>query len=142
MNPSELAGILLREQESIIQIWLEKIAATPSLTALPMTPVLRRDHGHQILGDVALRLRGERTIRAADAAERYSAGRIELGYTPEMETEELMLLILAARDVVAAKSNPADLLPVLTELFAAAHQAVVTAVRLRPPGPLNPALAS
>lgn len=142
MNPSELAEILLREQETIIQLWLKKITAAPSLAALPMTPVLRRDHAHQILGDVALRLRGERTIRATDAAERYAAGRIELGYTPEMEAEELMLLTLAAREVVAAESDPADLLPMLTELFAAARRAVVTAIHRPPQGPLNPALAS
>lgn len=138
MHHPEFADALLQQQEAIIQSWLEKIAATPSLAALIMTPVLRRDHAYQLLGDVALRLRGDRTIRASSAAQRYAEHRAQLGYTPEMDAQELALLALVARNAVAAQTGRDDLLPLLTELLAEAHHAVVVAVRLEPPASTSP----
>lgn len=129
MDTAKVATTLVEKREDIIQRWLKKVVAHPVLAAVPLTPVLRRDHAGLLLAEIADRLRGRPSLRVSDPAVHFAQERLALGYTPEMEAIELALMIEAADEVLAEEHDANDRLAAVAELLGLAHRALETAVR-------------
>jgi hypothetical protein len=93
--PTEsVAQIIEREQQNIINEWLQKVEAQPDLAAIPISVQERTEHLPRLLHDVAARLNSKTGAKASIsvAAGHHGARRREQGYSATMVIEESRIL--------------------------------------------------
>jgi CheY-like chemotaxis protein len=92
----DVATILERTKEDIIEDWFALVQCESSLTQVPLSHEIRCGHLPQIFSDIILRLRSHRALGskelASPAAARHGADRREQGYTAAMMVQESRIL--------------------------------------------------
>jgi hypothetical protein len=89
-----VADILERHLDAVIQEWLERVEKEPDLAAIPLNFEDRTGHLPQLLRDVIVRLRLDDGTKApiSQAAAHHGDLRAQQGYTVAMAVEESRLL--------------------------------------------------
>jgi hypothetical protein len=89
-----VADILERDLDAVIQEWLDRVEKEPELVAIPLNFEERTGHLPQLLQDVIVRLRLDDGTKApiSQAAAHHGDLRAQQGYTVAMAVEESRLL--------------------------------------------------
>ena len=89
-----VADILERDLDAVIQEWLDRVEKEPELVAIPLSFEDRTGHLPQLLRDVIVRLRLDDETKAeiSQAAAHHGDLRAKQGYTVAMAVEESRLL--------------------------------------------------
>ena len=89
-----VADILERDLDAVIQEWLDRVEKEPELVAIPLSFEDRTGHLPQLLEDVIVRLRLDDGTKApiSQAAAHHGDLRAQQGYTVAMAVEESRLL--------------------------------------------------
>ena len=89
-----VADILERHLDAVIQEWLERVEKEPDLAAIPLNFEDRTGHLPQLIRDVIARLRldDETKAEVSRAAAHHGDLRVQQGYTLAMAVEESRLL--------------------------------------------------
>jgi hypothetical protein len=89
-----VADILERDLDAVIQEWLDRVEKEPELAAIPLSFEDRTGHLPQLLQDVIVRLRLDDETKApiSQAAAHHGDLRAQQGYTVAMAVEESRLL--------------------------------------------------
>src|SRR6202521_2880095 len=89
-----VADILERDLDAVIQEWLDRVEKEPDLVAIPLSFEDRTGHLPQLLEDVIVRLRLDAGTKApiSQAAAHHGDLRAQQGYTVAMAVEESRLL--------------------------------------------------
>jgi hypothetical protein len=119
-----VADILERDLDMVIEEWLARVDKEPELTAIPLSFEDRTGHLPQLLRDVIVRLRLDDETKAeiSKAAAHHGDLRAQQGYTVAMAVEESRLLQVSIFTMLQKSQNSLEFESVLPDVVTIADE--------------------
>lgn len=119
-----VAQIIDREQQNIINEWMQKVENQADLAAIPLSFQERTEHLPRLLHDLVARLNSNTGTKApiSDAAGHHGARRREQGYSVAMVVEESRILQVCLFTTLHTHSNRLEFSELLPDVVTIADE--------------------